>query len=85
MSASMPDQEKRRRRELEERTRRAWDTYRASLRDLEGREYEEAERRSWERLQRKLAEVEHQPSEAGGPTSPSGQPGTPRRRWTDHK
>jgi hypothetical protein len=81
VSASMPDQEKRRRRELEERTRRAWDTYRASLRDLEGREYEEAERRSWERLQRKLAEAEHQPPDSGGPT---GQSGTPRRRWTDH-
>jgi hypothetical protein len=77
----MPDQEKRRRRELEERTRRAWDTYRASLRDLEGREYEEAERRSWDRLQRKLAEAEHQPTDPGGQT---GQPGTPRRRWTDH-
>jgi hypothetical protein len=79
----MPDQEKRRRRELEERTRRAWDTYRASLRDLQGREYEEAEGRSWERLQRKLAEVEHQPE--AGQTGTPGQSGTPRRRWTDHK
>lgn len=78
MSASIPDQDERRRRELEERTRRAWETYRASLRDLEGREYEEAERRSWERLQRKLAEAEHQPADPSGPT------GTPRRRWTDH-
>jgi hypothetical protein len=74
----MPDQDERRRRELEERTRRAWETYRASLRDLEGREYEEAEHRSWERLQRKLAEAGHQPADPAGPTGP------PRRRWTDH-
>jgi hypothetical protein len=78
VSASMPDQDERRKQELEERTRRAWETYRASLRDLEGREYEEAEHRSWERLQRKLSEAEHQPADSSGPTGP------PRRRWTDH-
>jgi hypothetical protein len=75
VSTSTPDQDERRQRELQERTRRAWDAYRASLRDLEGRDYEEAEHRSWERLQRKLAEVEHQQSD---------QTGTPRRRWSDH-
>ena len=29
------------------REREAWDAYRASLRDLEGRDYEEVERASW--------------------------------------
>jgi len=47
-------------RELNERTLRAWTTYRESLRDLVGRDYEEAEHRSWERLQRKLRELEDQ-------------------------
>ena len=44
--------------ELDQRTRRAWKTYRDSLRDLSGRDYDEAEHRSWERLQRKLEQVE---------------------------
>lgn len=38
--------------------REAWDSYRDSLRDLEGTEYEETERASWERLQRALRELE---------------------------
>ena len=63
MSTSMPDQDEHERQELEERTRRAWDAYSESLRDLDGRAYEEAEHRSWERLQRRLAEVEHQRAE----------------------
>jgi hypothetical protein len=37
--------------------REAWDRYRDSLRDLEGREYEDAEGRSWDRLQRRLDEI----------------------------
>jgi hypothetical protein len=37
--------------------REAWETYRESLRDLEGSDYEEAERVSWERLQRALLEL----------------------------
>ena len=40
------------------REREAWDAYRASLRDLEGRDYEEVERTSWEQLQRTLAALE---------------------------
>jgi hypothetical protein len=44
--------------ELDERTRRAWTTYRDSLRNLTGRDYDDAEHRSWERLQRKLKQVE---------------------------
>jgi hypothetical protein len=40
------------------REREAWDAYRASLRDLEGRDYEEVERASWEQLQRTLAGLE---------------------------
>jgi hypothetical protein len=39
------------------RTREAWDAYRESLRDLQGRDYEEAERSSWERLQRELEAI----------------------------
>ena len=39
------------------REREAWDAYRDSLRELEGREYEEAERASWERLQGALADA----------------------------
>jgi hypothetical protein len=44
--------------ELDERTLRAWTSYRESLRDLSGRDYEEAEHRSWERLQRKLKQLQ---------------------------
>jgi hypothetical protein len=44
--------------ELDERTRRAWGSYRESLRDLSGRDYDDAERRSWDRLQRKLKQLE---------------------------
>jgi hypothetical protein len=43
---------------LEEGTRRAWATYRDSLRDLDGAAYDEAEGRSWERLQRDLEQLE---------------------------
>ena len=43
---------------LEEGTRRAWATYRESLRDLDGAAYDEAERLSWERLQRELERLE---------------------------
>jgi hypothetical protein len=43
--------------EVDEATRRAWDTYRDSLRDLEGAAYDEEERRSWERLQRELEKL----------------------------
>jgi hypothetical protein len=39
------------------RTREAWDAYRESLRELQGRDYEEAERSSWERLQRELEAI----------------------------
>jgi hypothetical protein len=58
--------EVRRLTEIDERRRRAWGSYRDSLRDLHGREYEEAERRSWTRLQRKLAELEGQRAEVVG-------------------
>ncbi len=43
---------------LDEGTRRAWATYRDSLRDLDGAAYDEAEHRSWERLQRDLQQLE---------------------------
>ena len=42
--------------------REAWDAYRASLRDLEGRDYEEAEHASWEHLQRTLAALAEGPA-----------------------
>ena len=47
-------------RELEERTRRAWNVYRDALLDLEPGEYEDVERRSWERLQRRLCQLEEE-------------------------
>jgi hypothetical protein len=59
-----PGQEARSRlRELEEQTRRAWDTYRDSLARLEGEEYEAAEQRCWDRLQRKLSEFDRERAE----------------------
>lgn len=59
MTISAPKRdESAKRSELDERTRRAWVSYRESLRDLSGRDYDEAERRSWDRLQRKLKELE---------------------------
>ena len=76
MTTFTPEDRGRKLRELGERTRRAWSTYRESLRDLEGRAYEEAEGRSWERLQRKLSELEDQRREL----SDLG----PRRRGVDH-
>ena len=57
---------RRRLRDLDERTARAWSAYQESLRDLEGVEYDEAESRCWERLQRKLREVERQRAELVG-------------------
>ena len=51
----------------DEGTRRAWATYRDSLRDLDPSDYDEAERRSWERLQRTLEDLERAPLE----TAPS--------------
>ena len=44
-------------RELDERTRSAWEDYRSSLRELSGAEYEEMELISWERLQEALHRV----------------------------
>jgi hypothetical protein len=38
-------------------TREAWDAYRESLRDLDGRAYEDAEHASWEELQRRLRAI----------------------------
>jgi hypothetical protein len=59
MTISAPKRdESAKRTELDERTRRAWASYRESLRDLSGRDYDEAERRSWDRLQRKLKQLE---------------------------
>jgi hypothetical protein len=48
------------RRETEQQAaeREAWEAYRESLRDLEGRDYEVAERASWERLQRALKAIQ---------------------------
>jgi len=37
--------------------REAWDLYRASLAELEGKAYEEAEPAAWDALQRRLAEI----------------------------
>jgi hypothetical protein len=63
-------------RELDERTRTAWEEYRSSVSDLAGEAYEEAELISWERLQRSLHELADErqrvasPPEPGGPRDP---------------
>jgi signal transduction histidine kinase len=44
-------------RELDDRTRTAWDDYRSSISELAGVEYEDAELVSWERLQQALHDV----------------------------
>lgn len=44
-------------RELDDRTRTAWDDYHSSIRELAGVEYEDAELISWERLQQALHDV----------------------------
>ncbi len=43
--------------QLDERTRTAWEDYRASTSALAGPDYEETELVSWERLQRSLSEL----------------------------
>ena len=43
--------------QLDERTRTAWEDYRASTSALAGSDYEETELVSWERLQRSLGEL----------------------------
>jgi hypothetical protein len=63
MTTALDPNARRRLRELDERTARAWGAYHESLRDLEGQEYHEAESRCWDRLQRKLREVERQRAE----------------------
>jgi hypothetical protein len=45
-------------RELDEETRRAWNTYRERLLELSGAEYEQAERESWTVLQNELRRLE---------------------------
>jgi hypothetical protein len=45
-------------RELEDDERRAWITYRETLRELTGEEYERAEHDSWEQLQDELRQLE---------------------------
>jgi len=44
-------------RELDDRTRTAWEDYRSSISELAGVEYEDAELISWERLQHALDDV----------------------------
>ena len=56
--ATLPAYDRSSAEESQRRTRHAWASYNASLRDLEGREYEEAEAQAWDRLQRRLAEIQ---------------------------
>ncbi len=60
--------------ELDERMRRAWTTYRESLRDLSGRDYDEAEGRSWARLQRKLKQLDGERAALAGSGEPRRAP-----------
>ena len=74
MTISAPKRdESEKRTELDERTRRAWTTYRDSLRDLSGQDYDDAERRSWDRLQRKLTELEGERAQLGVDSTSGGQ------------
>ncbi|MDX6667587.1 MAG: hypothetical protein QOK04_967 [Solirubrobacteraceae bacterium] len=74
MTISAPKRdETAKRTELDERTRRAWTTYRDSLRDLSGKDYDDAERRSWDRLQRKLTELEGERAQLGVDSTGGGQ------------
>lgn len=56
MTAVAPDSDKL--RELDDDTRRAWNTYSDQLRELSGDEYERAERESWTKLQSELRRLE---------------------------
>lgn len=64
-------------RELDDRTRTAWEDYRSSISELAGPEYEDAELISWERLQHELHELDAErqrlvgvaPGDAGGDAS----------------
>jgi hypothetical protein len=57
MTTYISDQRARRLAEIDARERQAWETYRESVRGLEGRDYEETEDESWDRLQRRLTEL----------------------------
>ncbi len=52
-------------RELDADTRRAWDDYAETLRELTGDEYELAEHDSWERLQDELRGLERRRASLG--------------------
>ncbi len=56
MTAIAPDSDKL--RELDNDTRRAWNTYNERIRELTGEEYERAEHESWAELQTELGRVE---------------------------
>jgi hypothetical protein len=55
---AVPARTTRRETEQQAAEREAWEAYRESLRDLEGREYELAENASWQRLQRALEAID---------------------------
>lgn len=55
MTTSAVDQDQL--RDLEARTRSAWEDYRASISELDGSDYEETEPMSWDRLQQALHEL----------------------------
>jgi signal transduction histidine kinase len=59
-------------RELEERTRDAWQDYRVSLTELSGAEYEAAELVSWGRLQQALQELADERERVVAPTTGEG-------------
>jgi hypothetical protein len=56
LTAIAPDSEQL--RELDDDTRRAWNTYSESLRNLTGDEYERVEHESWAKLQSDLRRLE---------------------------
>jgi hypothetical protein len=56
VTAIAPDSDKL--RQLDDDTRRAWNTYTEPLRELSGDEYEHAERESWSKLQTELRRLE---------------------------
>lgn len=58
--------------QLDERTRTAWEDYRASTSELAGPDYEQAELISWERLQRALGELAGERKRLVGTAASSG-------------
>jgi signal transduction histidine kinase len=61
-------------REIDARTRSAWEDYRASISELDGSAYEETEPMSWDRLQQALHELADERERLVGTAGGAGDP-----------